>query len=363
SKRAVKLKLQQRSNNLGGGIYRVQENSLPRSEVTDDSSIHQQLVAAQKSIFEAELIDQVIREARSMPSVTLVENEIFIRIYQNVDLTIQWDNIETTEESPSTSNTWTAAVEADNFNMTISPESSTCTVLKLAMELMVRRYHRRHLLKQQERMLHGTKGPIREINHAQILSHLIHLLKYHFFCDHIREIVNASTKALRNGGIPVQIHFISNMAKGKDFVEDVWKKIGNDKVPLFMGMIIITIDRRRSLRFTLESPASVTVHLTHTDIKTRDLTKFQDLLSREINLFLLKIVHEQLNYLTGLDNVLYGNSTWLLDPAMMAIYKDVPPVLTNSEVKWPKALWRRPVKILIVNEHPSPDNLTLKVEA
>lgn len=80
--------------------------------------------------------------------------------------------------------------------------------------------------------------------HAYLLSHVIHMLKYHFFCEHVRKIVNEATRALRNGGVPLQVHFISSLAKGKDLIEDVWKKIGNEKFPFFVGMIIITIDRR-----------------------------------------------------------------------------------------------------------------------
>ncbi|CAG8469521.1 8351_t:CDS:10 [Diversispora eburnea] len=366
-KRAVKLKLQQRSSDFNGSTQLVQENSLLHSEATDGSIIHQQLVAAQKAIFEADLIEQMTREARAMPNVTLIENEIFVRIYQGVDLIIQWANIDTIEKTSSMSETWTSALEKGTFDVTISPESSTCTILKLVMELLVRKYHRRHLRKQQERILYGTKA---EIVHAYLLSHVIHVLKYHFFCEHVRKIVNEATRALRNGGVPLQVHFISNLAKGKDLIEDVWKKIGNEKVPLFTGMIIVTIDRRHSLRFTLESPTSVTIHLSNGDIKTRDLNQFQDLLYREINLFLLKVVFEQLNYLTGLDNVFFGNSTWCLDTAMMIIYRNISPVLsestsddTDNEEKWSKSFWKRPIKVSIVDGYPSPDNLTLRIDA
>lgn len=62
------------------------------------------------------------------------------------------------EEISSKDESWTSALEKGAFDITISPESSTCSVLKLAMELLVRRYHRRHLRKQQERVLYGTKA-------------------------------------------------------------------------------------------------------------------------------------------------------------------------------------------------------------
>lgn len=89
------------------------------------------------------------------------------------------------------------------------------------------------------------------------------------------------------------------------------------------------------------------IHLSNGDIKTRDLRQFQDLLYGEIKLFLLKVVYEQLNYLTGLDNVFFGNSIWCLDTAMMIIYRNISPVLPNNEAdaegEWPKSFWRRPM--------------------
>ncbi|KAF0407552.1 mediator of RNA polymerase II transcription subunit 17 [Gigaspora margarita] len=216
--------------------------------------------------------------------------------------------------APSSDDTWTS--KTANFDETITPDSSTpftCTVLKLAMDLLLRRCHRIQLLKQQECVLNWTRGAPRESSGAQILNQVIHLLKYYFFCKHIRDIVNASTHALSSGGVPVQIHFISNLAKGKDLIEDIWKKIGNDKIFLFSGMMVVTIDHRHSLRFTLESPTSVIVHLPHGDIRTRGHAQFQDLFSRELILLLLRIIHEH--------------------------------------------------KISIVNGQPSPDKLTVKIDA
>ena len=79
---------------------------------------------------------------------------------------------------------------------------------------------------------------------AQVLTQPLHLLKYHFFCNRVREIVNSITRPLRDGGVPLQIHFMSNLGSGKDLINEIWRKVGNDGVPLFIGMMIITIDHR-----------------------------------------------------------------------------------------------------------------------
>ncbi|KAF0489278.1 mediator of RNA polymerase II transcription subunit 17 [Gigaspora margarita] len=69
-------------------------------------------------------------------------------------------------------------------------------------------------------ILNWTRGTPRESSGAQILNQVIHMLKYYFFCKHTRDIVNA-TRALSSSGAPVQIHFISDLAKGKDLIEDI----------------------------------------------------------------------------------------------------------------------------------------------
>ncbi|CAG8845272.1 24939_t:CDS:2, partial [Gigaspora margarita] len=74
----------------------------------------------------------------------LVENEILVQIYEGVDLTIQWANIDSIKKAPSSDNAWTSNIR------------------------MYR--HRIQLLKQQERVLNWTRGTPRESFGAQILN-------------------------------------------------------------------------------------------------------------------------------------------------------------------------------------------------
>ena len=80
----------------------------------------------------------------------------------------------------------------------------------------------------------------------------------------------------------------------------------------------------------MESPGSLTLHLLHVDIKTRDLTQFQDLLIREIKLLLLRIILEKLNTLTGLKDIVTNAGKWYLDSPALMIYKDTPPAIPQS---------------------------------
>ncbi|PKC05937.1 hypothetical protein RhiirA5_360771 [Rhizophagus irregularis] len=397
AKGIVKLRLRKSSEAPGYDGPRVQENSLLRFESIEGSNIHQQLLAAQEAVFEAVLFEQLVKEARVMTnaSVILLENEVCLQVYPGVDLTIQWantDTIQEKEETRSTDDDWTSVLQTDNnFGRTISPEPSMCTVLKLAMDLLIRRSHRRNFIREQERVIQGSRGVHRDsgYGYAQILTQPLHLLKYHFFCIHLREILNSTTKPLRDGGVPVQIHFISNLSKGKELIEEVWKKIGNDKFSLFTGSVIVIIDYSHSIRFTLESPGTLTLHLSHMDMKTRNLTQFQELLTREIKLLLLRIVLENLNTLTGLNDIVTNAGKWYLDSPALMIYKDMPPAVPSSAFtkkkssydlndllkaeisglneeeknnEWKPEYWRRPVKITIVDGY-SPDKLEVKIEA
>ena len=80
----------------------------------------------------------------------------------------------------------------------------------------------------------------------------------------------------------------------------------------------------------MESPGTLTLHLPHIDIKTRDLAQFKDLLIREIKLLLLRIVLEKLNTLTGLKDIVTNAGKWYLDSPALMIYKDMPPAVPLS---------------------------------
>ncbi|CAG8734764.1 11948_t:CDS:2, partial [Cetraspora pellucida] len=68
-------------------------------------------------------------------------------------------------------------------------------------------------------------------------------------------------------------------------------------------------------------------------------------------------------------NVVSGGGNWCVDIALLLIYKDIPPIVSESsdkeitQNKWSKSFWRRPIKISIINGQPSPDKLTVKIDA
>ena len=239
---------------------------------------------------------------------------------------------------------------------------------------------------------------------GQVLSQPLHLLKYYFFCTSVREIITNTTKPLRNGGFPVEIHCLTSLTGGTEFVDDILRKAGkligakvfeesgrrrglekergkDSKEELFVGMYIITVDHRLcpriycyflhlmwtreccrlkisrfcfckfqfvyyrySLRFMLESPSTVVIHLPHATLRTRELNEFSVFLSREFRHLLLKIVHRELTQLAIAGSVWEGD--WVVDRAALIISRHIPitPVTIEHMPKRDKnSIWRRPM--------------------
>ncbi|CAG8841738.1 39739_t:CDS:2, partial [Gigaspora margarita] len=101
------------------------------SESAQGLNIYQQLIIAQKAIFEGELFDQYEKHG-----ITLVENEILVQIYEGVDLTIQWANIDSIKKASSLDDAWTSNIHMYHYQI--------------------------QLLKQQECVLNWTRGTPRE---------------------------------------------------------------------------------------------------------------------------------------------------------------------------------------------------------
>ncbi|CAG8529565.1 6756_t:CDS:10 [Paraglomus occultum] len=379
-RKIVKVRLERRYEHspFRGETDAIQVNSSFKNNAPSGLEIHEQLLAAQSAIFEAELFDQISQEAGTLAGSKMIENEISIPVYDNIDLIIERASLVTDE--------------SHQIEQPISPmqdiprveESSTCSILKLAMDLLLRRHHRRNIEKQQRRVLSGwkdspsTESPSSNDQYrakdrnpspsmtGQVLSQPLHLLKYYFFCTSVREIITNTTKPLRNGGFPAEIHCLTSLTGGAVFVDDILKKTGeligakvsdesgrrrglekerrkDSKEELFVGTY--------SLRFMLESPSTVVIHLPHATLRTRELNEFSVFLSREFRHLLLKIVYRELTQLAIAGSVWEGD--WVVDRAALIISRHIPitPVTIEHMPKRDKnSIWRRPIEITISHD-------------
>ncbi|KAG0228385.1 RNA polymerase II mediator complex subunit [Actinomortierella wolfii] len=93
-----------------------------------NKSIHAQLHDAQTSIFDAELFQEFINEARSMTySVNIVDNEIFMPINDDLELKISYRS-DSTNASTSTNSTSNESSDTPSSNTTTIPKDSVAAM-------------------------------------------------------------------------------------------------------------------------------------------------------------------------------------------------------------------------------------------
>ncbi|CAG8564627.1 2965_t:CDS:2, partial [Ambispora leptoticha] len=343
-KRVMKLRLERRLHGFDDRMDTFELKPSLRPEKISGSNMHQQLLAAQSAVFESELFDKILLEASSLLGVKMIENEMLIPVYDNVDLTIQWTDANIQEGS--------FLVSPEFDQPAYLNESSTCTILKIAMNLLLRRHHKQNLENMQKEVLNS--GQERIYNEAQVLTLPLHLLRYHFFCNKIREIGNRIIKPSRDGGIPVQLHFINSLINGQDILDIVLKTNTIDEEA--------TLD---SLRVTLESPCTAVIHLAHSDLRTQDLHQFAMFLERELRLLLLKIIHKEIKALSCIKNSAW-EGMWTVDRVMLVIVRPMPPVLTSKQAAKHHGVnlrRRRMTEITIRNNYPKPGTMAICVSS
>ncbi|KAG9303145.1 hypothetical protein G9A89_005103 [Geosiphon pyriformis] len=353
-KKLLRLRLERRISGPERHQDIAEINSSIDSKMISGQDMHHQLLAAQSAVFELELFLQILKEAASLLGVKMIENEILIPVYEDVDLTIQWIDADDSIEKEISS-------KADDV---ASPEvSSTCKTLKLAMNLILRRYHRRNIEKVQKKVLGKISRHERSTPQGHIFILPLHLLRYHFFCNRIREVSNYTIKPLRDAGVSVQMHFMNTLAEGNDMIDLILNAETIDaEDPLFTGMITITIDQIHSLRVTLESPCTAIIHLTHSELRTEDLHHFYMFLERELRFLLLKIIYKEIEALSILEESGWEGN-WILDRFMLVIVRASPTVmhLVTKKTSQQK-MARRPAEVTIQTEN-STGKMTISVRS
>ncbi|KAF9028498.1 hypothetical protein BGZ52_010823 [Haplosporangium bisporale] len=186
---------------------------------TSKKTLHSQLLSAQSSLFDAELFQDLVREARIMTnSVSIVDNEIFLPINDELELKISHRKPTDTELSiPSTTNT-----NGIKDSQLCSSLSGTADIFRYAMQLIQHRRYRQNIKERSDSFFKGSRpgsgrapGSFRQFQIAlaqrptNMLSTALQTLQYYTFSRRIREVL---TKVSRNLGDswwePVSIHSV-----------------------------------------------------------------------------------------------------------------------------------------------------------
>ncbi|ORZ06328.1 subunit 17 of mediator complex-domain-containing protein [Lobosporangium transversale] len=192
------------------------------------STLHNQLLDAQNTLFDGELYHELTNEARSMNnSVSIVDNEIFMPISDELELKIAY-RMPTSENIPnlslSSSEDMVMGESHDgieNPNMTNSL-NRTANILRCAMQLMQHRRYRQNIKERTDSFFKssrpgggrtaGSFGHIQQTLQQRptaVLSMTLQALQYYSFSKRIRDVIGRATRNIKqNWWEPVDVYSI-----------------------------------------------------------------------------------------------------------------------------------------------------------
>ncbi|KAG0040643.1 hypothetical protein BGZ82_000064 [Podila clonocystis] len=189
---------------------------------TSKTTLHSQLLSAQSSLFDAELFQDLVKEARIMTnSVSIVDNEIFLPINDELELKISHRKpIDEELSIPPTTN-----ANGAKSSQLCSSLAGTADIFRYAMQLIQHRRYRQNIKERSDSFFKSSRpgsgrapGSFRQFQIAlaqrptNMLSIALQTLQYYTFSRRIREVL---AKVSRNLGDswwePVSIHSVGIM--------------------------------------------------------------------------------------------------------------------------------------------------------
>ncbi|RUP14442.1 subunit 17 of mediator complex-domain-containing protein [Jimgerdemannia flammicorona] len=282
------------------------------------TDIQQQLADAQWTIFDAELFQEVLREARTIAGVRMVENQAVLPIDERHELILEY--LDADDADPSST------------SPTGNPTSQT---VNLALRLLLSRQHKHNLLHRRDRLLSsisssaaaavpvarpggprvtvgGPTGPgvggappaAQAAMPTGILVPTLNWLKFWAMCERVRGVVETLVRPMCGvGGMEMRVHFeklnggrVADAVGAGPTLASLERETGWGGAIGEVGMVVVVgVVKGPSLRFTLRNPTTILAHLPQTTLTLTSLTEFKDLITREINLMSLRIVCDEAN--------------------------------------------------------------------
>ncbi|KAL1916432.1 uncharacterized protein VTP21DRAFT_5623 [Calcarisporiella thermophila] len=282
-------KVNEKRNSIVGLFGQVEEEEevcLRDAESYDEDSMHHQLLAAQSTVFETELLQEVVKEAKglSSSSTRISENEIAIQVDANSELILRWVKSNPSTLSPAPAST------------PYSYPSASCAIIKLAMQLMLRRHHRLTLAQRKKRVLQSGKLDLSKLQSPPLVFvQPLQLLRYGIFCERVRDIIRRALEPYRRLGMEVGFHF-----EGLPRIYSGSLEEKQEKSPVY-HVIFVKLGSSR-LRFTLGTSLTIFAHLpaSSAPLALTNLEKFEEIVSREASVACLRLVCEVGNAVLGI---------------------------------------------------------------
>ncbi|KAG0212395.1 RNA polymerase II mediator complex subunit [Mortierella sp. GBA30] len=277
------------------GEPHIQVSRAPKSK--NKYSLHSQLLAAQNTLFDAEIFHELINEARTMVnSVSIVNNEIFLPINDELELKIAY-------RSPMPEHTGSSFLALPSSTVLSNTKAKcleeTADILRYAMQLIQHRRHRQNIKERSDSFFKSsrpgggrTAGSFGQIQQTlqqrptHMLSMILQSLQYYTFSKRIREVLDRVTKNLRQGWWePISVHSVdiksppSTSTSSSSFAGSAPYYGMGSSVSIKMG------SKAPALRFVLRShpaPCAVLQVADRPSVPIMHITQFEQLLEEEL---------------------------------------------------------------------------------
>ncbi|KAI7822344.1 subunit 17 of mediator complex-domain-containing protein [Gamsiella multidivaricata] len=201
------------------------------SQPKNRDTLHTQLLSAQNALFDNELFQELINEARTMNnSVSIVDNELFLPINDELELKIAHRTPTSEDQTTSLSSISPSSSQSsahdicqsgykDNFAMNLK---GTAEILRCTMQLMQHRRYRQNIKERSDSFFKssrpgggrtaGSFGQLQQTLQQRptaMLSTTLQVLQYYSFSKRIREALGKVTRNLRqNWWEPINVHSV-----------------------------------------------------------------------------------------------------------------------------------------------------------
>ncbi|KAH7914170.1 subunit 17 of mediator complex-domain-containing protein [Hygrophoropsis aurantiaca] len=260
-----------------------------KPQSASNTPLEESIKAAQQEIIEEEIFSVLIKEASGLPTALarVAERLIVIEAAQGVELRFELVDNDVSDESISSSENEIIVVKCDMIY-------SILHALLLTM----------HAGQKSQRI--GSTGIQAASNiRPTLLQHVIDMLQYQVFCDRVHAELNKMVNALKDAGIPCTLRFDSIGESGEQLVGLIMAKDASRKLG---GEAVLRIDNRYTLRLSFLSPSSLTAHLSQATLSIASIPQLVQLLSDEVERYLLKRICE-----IGIHACECVNGTWFVD--------------------------------------------------
>ncbi|KAK9718407.1 hypothetical protein K7432_005530 [Basidiobolus ranarum] len=270
-KRDLKVRLVNKVASDGEGDHQDDASSIAPVVAPDTqdalNDIYNELTLAQSTIFDSELYQEISKEARTLlTGVRMMENEISISVSDSHSLIFNWSTLEKQDGSE----------DAKKSEGAPSRERTLSQILKLIMQLQLRKKHRNNLASKGSTFSRRALTPVDDkdsplLHQGPILTEVLKILRYYCFCEEIRRIVDSSVKTISKLGITTKVHF-SSLTDG-----------ANQKGQFsFVDSLVLTVRDEHVFHFTLRAPTTIQAHLQRGNFSLGNLSEFESLLNREL---------------------------------------------------------------------------------